>query len=145
MNEASCQQLEKSVLIIDDEALIRMNLAASLEDEGVFQNIYEADSGAGAIAELKLRREQGSPINLAIVDLRLPDMQGEALILNLLEHQPELKIIIHTGSTEFTPSKVLVDKGIQHRNIIHKPLVNIEILKKRIRELDNQHPMELDA
>jgi len=92
------------VLIIDDEEMIRINLQAFLEDEG--HTIFTADSGEDAIQFL-----EKNTVDLAIVDMRLPNMDGNAVILEAMKLNPELKYIIHTGSSEYTLPEELIAKG----------------------------------
>lgn len=69
---------EYLILIIEDEQPIRRFLRASLMDEGY--RVNEADTGA---AGLKLAASQ--PPDLVILDLGLPDLDGQQLLLRLRE------------------------------------------------------------
>lgn len=65
--------LAPHILVVDDEAPIRKFLRISLSAEG-FQ-VLEAADGAAALNAIT-----GKPLQLAIVDLGLPDVDGEDLI-----------------------------------------------------------------
>ncbi|MFD0682057.1 MULTISPECIES: response regulator transcription factor [unclassified Paenibacillus] len=60
----------KTILVVDDEAKIRDVLVSYLEKEGF--HLLEAETGQEAI-----HRVQNQSIDLVILDLMLPDMQGE--------------------------------------------------------------------
>ena len=65
------------VLIVDDNATNRKVLRYQLSAWGV--QVDEADSAAGAIAQLRHQYQQGQPYHLAILDMQMPDMDGEML------------------------------------------------------------------
>jgi len=109
------------VLIIDDEEMIRINLQAFLEDEG--HTIFTADSGEDAIQFL-----EKNTVDLAIVDMRLPNMDGNAVILEAMKLNPELKYIIHTGSSEYTLPEELIAKGLHANQVLLKPLPDMKVL-----------------
>lgn len=74
--------MNAKILIVDDEANVRLMYRSSLEGGGY--EIYEADSGAKALDECMARRH-----DVAILDLRMPGgMDG----LELLRQMQELNI-----------------------------------------------------
>ncbi len=85
------------VLIVDDEALIRWALAESLRATG-YETI-EADTVAAAEALISA----GPPIDLALVDLRLPDGSGLAVLEQLKMRRPACQSFLMTayGATEY--------------------------------------------
>jgi len=64
--------MESSILIVDDERNVRLMYRAALDN---MFNVEEADSAAGALEMFKDRR-----YDLAILDLRMPEMTGLELI-----------------------------------------------------------------
>ena len=72
------------VLVVDDEEMILLNLAVFLEDDGF--TVFSASSGEAAL-EL-LSRET---VDVAIVDIRLPGMDGNTLILEAHKLYPETR------------------------------------------------------
>ncbi len=78
------------ILIIDDEPSIRGTLTAALEQEGFV--VDTSENGAEAIE--KSRRQF---FNVALVDIRLPDMEGTALLTAMRETTPKMVKIIITG------------------------------------------------
>jgi DNA-binding NtrC family response regulator len=118
----------KRILLIDDDSEVRFNLQLFLEDEG-FDCIL-ADSAEKAIALMEKQL-----FDLAIVDLRLPGMNGEEFILTTNRLYPKLKYIIHTGSMDYIISDHLIKTGMDKGNIMLKPLENMNDLLEKINKL----------
>jgi YesN/AraC family two-component response regulator len=119
------------VLIIDDEPLIRLNLNVSLEDEGGF-DVYEAATASASLSIISHQKQFDRPIDIAIVDIRLPDLDGESLIERMLQIQPSLAIIIHTGSTEFELPDNLISFGLTKEHILFKPITDFSQLTNKL-------------
>lgn len=113
------------VFIVDDESVVCSNVAAFLEDEGF--TVFSAVSGEEALDFLLKQK-----IDIAIVDMRLPGIDGDTLILKAHEVQPVLKFLIHTGSTNYFVSKSLEEIGVKNEHIFRKPLVDMSVLTKGI-------------
>jgi DNA-binding NtrC family response regulator len=118
----------KRILLIDDDSEVRFNLQLFLEDEG-FECIL-ADSAEKAII---LMGKQC--FDVAIVDLRLPGMNGEEFILKTHPVCPKLRYIIHTGSMDYNISEHLIEVGLDKDDIMLKPLENMNDLLKKINKL----------
>ncbi len=116
-----------SIMIVDDEEAVRQNLEIYLEDENF--EIYGADRGKVAV-ELA----QNNSIDLAIVDMRLPDTDGESLILELNKIQPTMKYLIHTGSIDYVLPPKMLALGIKESHILHKPMSDMGQLVDIINE-----------
>ncbi len=80
------------VLLVEDEALVRMTTADALSDLG-FQ-VLEAATGASALDRLQ------SPPDLMLTDLGLPDMDGMELIARARTVVPGLPVVVATGRAE---------------------------------------------
>lgn len=109
------------VLIVDDEELLRINLTDFLEDEGFY--VKSASSGESALNFL--RKEQ---FDIAIVDMRLPGMNGNTLIIEAHRIVPGLKFIIHTGSADYSLPEELKAIGVTKKNIFLKPVEDLDSL-----------------
>jgi DNA-binding NtrC family response regulator len=116
------------VFIVDDESVVCSNVAAFLEDEGF--TVFSAFTGEEALDFLLKQK-----IDVAIVDMRLPGIDGDTLILKAHEVQPALKFLIHTGSTNYFVSKSLEEIGVKNEQIFRKPLVDMSVFTKGIFEL----------
>jgi DNA-binding NtrC family response regulator len=78
------------ILIVDDDENIRKVLQTILEDEGYFVDV--ADTGQGGI-----QKTEKSFYNLALIDVRLPDMEGIELLTRIRETKPKIRKIVVTG------------------------------------------------
>jgi CheY-like chemotaxis protein len=81
----------RSILVIEDEALIAMSVESCLLDAGV-----AVVKIANSIAEAQSALEQGIPFDAALVDLFLTDENAYPLIQILSERQ--IPIVITTGA-----------------------------------------------
>jgi len=78
------------ILVIDDDKGIRESLETVLKEEGYEVDV--AENGHEAI-----RKSEANYYNLALVDLRLPDMDGLKLLTEMMETVPKVVKIIITG------------------------------------------------
>jgi DNA-binding NtrC family response regulator len=92
------------ILIVDDEEGIRKSLRAVLEDKGCLVDI--AENGQEAITKSKTKF-----YNLALVDIRLPDMDGVTLLTEMRETTPKMAKIIITGYPSLDNAIAAVNKG----------------------------------
>jgi len=82
-----------SVLLAEDEFLIRAVLVDALSDVGV--ECIEAATGREALDVL----QSDTPLGVVIVDIGLPDMSGEKVIEAAALHRPGLPIIRCSGAS----------------------------------------------
>jgi two-component system response regulator PilR (NtrC family) len=78
------------ILIVDDDENIRKVLEAILKDEGY--TVEMADTAKKAIEKTK-----NNFYNLALIDIRLPDMEGTKLLEKIKDTVPRMRKIIITG------------------------------------------------
>ena len=78
------------ILVVDDDEGIRKTLSAILQDEGY--EVDTAESGKEAI----LKSNAGF-YNVALIDVRLLDMQGTELLTRIKTTVPRMRKIIITG------------------------------------------------
>ena len=79
------------VLVVDDEALIRWSVGTALESAGY--DVLEARDGAAA----RLQAAESSAIDFAVLDLRLPDIDGVTLLEEIRSSHPECRFLIMTA------------------------------------------------
>lgn len=98
--------MEKSarILIIDDDENIRKVLQTILEDEGYA--VETADT-----AKKGIERSENAFFNLALIDVRLPDMEGIELLTKLRDTKPKIRKIIVTGYPTLQNAVAAVNKG----------------------------------
>ncbi|KAF0233887.1 MAG: response regulator [Desulfovibrionaceae bacterium] len=121
----SMQNINTEILVVDDETPVRLSLAAYLEDEGFIVRTAES-------AEQAVESADANPPHLAVVDLRLPGMDGAALILELSKRHPGMKFLIHTGSTKFSLSEDLKAAGLDDSQVFFKPVLDMGEMASKI-------------
>jgi DNA-binding NtrC family response regulator len=77
-------------LIIDDEEYVRMVLEQALREEGC--RVTAVKQGQAGIDAL-----QAAPFDCVITDLRMPGMDGRAVLKWIAEHQPDVDVLMLTG------------------------------------------------
>ncbi len=77
------------VMLVDDHLVVRKGLASLLEDEDDLTVVAEAGCGEEAIAQFAATKP-----DIAVLDLRLPDMSGIDVALALKEADPDAKLMI---------------------------------------------------
>ncbi len=83
-----------AVLIVEDEALVRASTRRMLESQGY--RVLETSSGAEAIDLV----EGGAAPDLALVDLTMPDMDGEATFAALRARLPGVPVLFMSGHSD---------------------------------------------
>lgn len=120
----------EKILIVDDEEIVRISLAAYLEDEGY--EVISAISGEEALDILNTNR-----FDIGIIDMRLPGMDGDTLILKAKRLLPEMKFLVHTGSMGYSISESLLNIGISDNAVFSKPIKDMRKFVDTIKELLN--------
>ena len=109
-----------SVLVVEDEHLIRMDTVSSLEAQGFI--VHEAGNAAEAIRCLELHNE----IRLIFTDVQMPgSMDGIALAHYVRDRWPPVKIIVTSGYAkvckgDLPAGTLFVEKPYYPVNIAHK-------------------------
>ncbi|AIT63776.1 response regulator [Coxiella burnetii] len=96
-----------SVLIVDDEQLVREALKLLLKDASGVKVIGEAETGEMALASAREKRP-----NVILLDVHLPDFSGLYISQKLLRQYPETKVIILTSEKNKTFSRRLLEVGV---------------------------------
>jgi len=112
------------IIIIDDDKSIRQVLKTILEQEGY--TVDTAETGKEAI--LKTNEKA---YNLALIDMRLPDIEGIDLILKIKDTTPRMRKIIVTGYPTIQNAMEAVNR--QADAFILKPF-DVERVLQTIRE-----------
>jgi two-component system cell cycle sensor histidine kinase/response regulator CckA len=106
------------ILLAEDEAMLRMIAVEMLQDAGF--KVFEAADGVEALELLRANPE----ISLLVSDIKMPRMDGYALVEAGLKLKPGLKVLLMTGYSNEPPPHLLKTAEIQ---ILHKPF-NLERL-----------------
>lgn len=113
------------IMIVDDERTIRRSLAAYLEDRGCEVECFETSTEA-------LEHLGGEEYDLAIVDIRLPGLDGEGFMREALLIRPEMQFLVYTGLTGYKMPQDLIEKGIEVWQVLQKPLIELSDLYRMI-------------
>lgn len=92
------------ILVVDDDESIREVLKAILEDEGY--TVESVDTAKKAIQKTKRKI-----YNLALIDVRLPDMEGIELLTKMSDTTPKMRKVIITGYPTLQNAVEAVNKG----------------------------------
>ena len=84
------KKLKKSILIVEDEKILRISLADALKAEGY--TVLAVSDGGEALVAL----QQGA-FSLVITDIRLPDISGMDILHQSLQISPATPVIIMTA------------------------------------------------
>ena len=117
------------ILIVDDDENIRKVLTAILEDEG-----YTVESVD--IARKAIERTRRKFYNLALIDIRLPDMEGIELLTKMRDTKPKMRKIIIIGYPALENAVEAVNRGADA--YILKPFDMEKVLKTIEEELRKQ-------
>jgi len=142
--------MDLSILVVEDEKLQRELLSDLLRKEGYL--VYAAEKGDEALGIV-----EKSPVDVCIVDLRLPDIDGVTLIKEIKKRDPEIDIIMVTayGSIEtaiealksgagdyltkpvnFDDLLIRLEKIKEKRNLISENRILKETLKEKLKAED---------
>jgi DNA-binding NtrC family response regulator len=115
---------ETRILIVDDDDTIRTTMKAILEDEG-----YDVDLAASGKEGIEKSKE--TTYNIALLDIRLPDMEGVELLKLMKPTVPRTRKIMVTGYPSTQNAIYALNKNADAYLI--KP-VDIEKLLSTIKE-----------
>ncbi len=119
---------EIRVLVVDDEESIRKSLVGFLED-------FDFKVCSAGSAEEGLEIVTDTPLDAAVVDLRLPGISGDAMILKAYNINPKMRFIIHTGSVTYKLPGELIRIGMRQEHVFLKPLPDLTVLVDTIESL----------
>jgi HD-like signal output (HDOD) protein/ActR/RegA family two-component response regulator len=116
---------ELRALVVDDEKQIQSLVVGALRQQGFRCDV--ADDGQKAEHLIITERH-----DLVITDLKMPNMNGHALVLKLLALAPRPLIMVHTGVLEPKLANDLLKRGAD--DILFKP-VDFSLLAAKARAL----------
>ena len=98
------------VLVVDDHALIRQGmrpLVAQLAEGGEEATMLEASSYLEALEMIARHPE----LDLVLLDLRMPDVNGFAALSDIADRRPDLPVVVMTGEEEPALVRAAFDHG----------------------------------
>jgi DNA-binding response OmpR family regulator len=131
---------QATVLVVEDDEPTRLGMACTLTQRGYL--VLTAASGHDALETL---RTPLAPIDVVLLDVRLPDLDGTDLCAWLRKLQPDLPVIACTGEADQDEVARLFDLGVS--GYFRKPVSAAEllaaieaVLMKRPRPSDRPSP-----
>jgi two-component system, cell cycle sensor histidine kinase and response regulator CckA len=124
-------QGNETILLVEDEALVRALCASVLESSGY--RVLQAKSGVEAVKALEAR---GAEIHMIITDVVMPDMGGRALVERARELLPDLPVLFISGYPDLgaAPGAPVIDRGAY----LQKPFGPTELVKRVRAQLDRR-------
>jgi two-component system copper resistance phosphate regulon response regulator CusR len=122
------------LLIIEDNRRIANSLTRGLSESG-----YETQTAGDGASAIRIIQEQS--IDLAVLDLGLPDIDGMDLLPQLREISPDLPVIILTARSEVEDRVAGLDAGAD--DYLTKPFAFSELVA-RIRALERRGARKTD-
>ena len=95
-----------TILVVDDEALIRWSLTERLKSEGY--ELLEAETGAAALEQLP------EGVDLVLLDYRLPDTDGVSVLRKIKEFDPDILVILLTAYASVETAVEAMKLGAYH-------------------------------
>jgi DNA-binding NtrC family response regulator len=124
--------MERHILLVEDDPLHRDMLAEALTDKGYL--VSPAATGQEALDALA-----GSAFQAALVDIRLPDVDGMALLDHLLTRHPECTVLLMTGQATVEAAVAAMRKGAY--DYLAKPF-RMELLLLKLERLFHLREVE---
>lgn len=111
------------ILVVDDDNLVRRVTTAALRDAG-----YDVIEAAGGSEAISVHRD--GPIDLVVLDMAMPELTGDQVLLALRSHDPGTKVLIFTGLATFRQAK------LERVAVLQKPAGINDLLQAVRREID---------
>ena len=124
---ADCTERQDTVLIVDDEEMIRTLSVAMLEAFG-FDTLVAND---GEMA-LEIFRREGNRISLVLLDQSMPIMDGLTVLKELRRIRPDVKVLLASGYSKQEVSARF--KGLGLNGFIQKPF-NVKGLSDEVQRV----------
>ena len=122
-------KIRPSILVIDDDEGIRKTLTKILTEKGY--SVDSAETGREAIRKTNVKF-----YNMALIDIRLPDMDGVELLRKIKATKPKMRKIIITGYPTLQNAVEALNKGADA--YIMKPLEMEKVLATIKEQLEKQ-------
>ncbi|WFD10562.1 response regulator [Tepidibacter hydrothermalis] len=110
----------KKILIVDDELGLRSLLNSLFSEE---YEVYLAEDGEKAIDIVK-----NNKLDLALLDMRLKNMDGAEILENIRKYDQDIKVFILTAFTD--PKKMNILNELNIEGILQKPFDIFELKEK---------------
>ena len=125
-----------TVLIVDDEDVVRVYAQAMLEECGY--RVLTAADGNEAVLVFREKRQE---IDSVLLDMSMPRMSGLEVFQELIQIDPEVKVLMSSGFINDERMGFLIDAGV--KGFLNKPYT-LTMLSKKMREVITGEPVPVD-
>jgi CheY-like chemotaxis protein len=115
-------QSKPGILVVDDEAVVRNFLNVGLQHYGF--DVWLAADGQQAI---QVYQQHGSKIDLVLLDVRMPGLDGPQTLAALLQLNPQLRCCFMTGQAGGYSQTQLLNFGAYY--VFYKPFQLAKMVK----------------
>ena len=110
-----------TVLVVDDDAIVRRVVQGHLSDAGY--RIFEAEDGQEALEVL----ERTGSVDLVIIDMVMPRLNGPGLIAELMRRRPSQSVLLISA---YPAERETVEDGRPGHPFLPKPFTRDQLLAK---------------
>jgi two-component system chemotaxis response regulator CheY len=121
------------VLVVDDVAVVRKSIHATLANAGY--DVVEAEDGEQAIKVMKGITDL-LPVDAILSDLRMPQINGTELIAHFRSHYPAIPVVALTAYPDVELAVSLMRQGVM--DFLVKPVLQNELLAVVKRAVEQQ-------
>lgn len=107
-----------TLLLVDDDSVFSATLARSLRRRGF--DVHTAATGAQALEQLQ------QPVDLVLLDLNLDGESGLKLLQNILQQQPDARVVMLTAYASVATAVEAIKRGAE--NYLCKPVTASDIV-----------------
>jgi signal transduction histidine kinase/ActR/RegA family two-component response regulator len=127
--KTSPKRSAKRVMIVDDEPHVRKTLDRLLRMSG-----FEVVQAKGGREAIDVYRSKNESIDCVLLDLSMPDLDGEETFRELKKIRPDVRVVLNSGYAE----QDLLDRieGAGFAGLLHKP-TPINVLVETLQEITN--------
>lgn len=127
--------MQKRILLVDDESALRRTLSLSLNQNGY--DVEPCENGLSALSKLDLYKKNHENLDVVVVDVNLPDINGKILGRIIKSKYPETAMFYITGYAE-RMDEIEIDE-LKADGLIEKPFTASD-LSKYIEEVMDKRP-----
>ena len=121
------QNMKETILLVDDDYLVRMSTKKVLKAIG-----YEVLSAGGGKEAVELYEQRKDEIDLVLLDVIMPEMDGIETYERLEQIEPNVKVLIMSGySTDDIGKKLIALLERDRCGFLKKPF-SLQVLKESI-------------
>jgi CheY-like chemotaxis protein/nitrogen-specific signal transduction histidine kinase len=130
ITESSVLKSMETILLVDDESAVRSIIATTLSFQGF--KILEATDGEDAVEQY---RRTAKEIDLVLLDLQMPRMNGWDTMDRILELNPKARILLLSGASPISPELNAADRAM---GFLMKPFQTGQLLRAIHDALDEE-------